>query len=56
VQREFLDHAPENSKCVVLDCKYTDTVKNVKQMNLPTEKKQRAALLQLSVAYETLVF
>jgi hypothetical protein len=30
VQREFLDRAPENSKCVVLDCEYTDAVKNMK--------------------------
>jgi hypothetical protein len=31
-------------------------VKNVKQKNLPLKKKQRAAVLQLSVAYDTLVF
>jgi hypothetical protein len=31
-------------------------VKNVKQRNLPPEKKQQAAVLQLFVASETLVF
>jgi hypothetical protein len=35
---------------------YTDAVKNMKQRNLPPEKKQCTAVLQLSVAYETLVF
>jgi hypothetical protein len=30
VQLEFVDRAPENSKCVGLDCEYTDVVKNVK--------------------------
>jgi hypothetical protein len=43
--------------CVGLDCGYIDAVKNVKQKDLPLEKKQRAAvLLQLSVASKTLVF
>jgi hypothetical protein len=56
VQREFLDRALENSMCVGLDCEYTDTVKNVKQKNLPPEKKQCAAILQLSVSSETLIF
>jgi hypothetical protein len=42
--------------CIVLDCEYTDAVKNVKQKNLPPEKKQRAAVLQLSMVLETLVF
>jgi hypothetical protein len=40
VHREFLDRAPENSKCVGLDCEYTIAVKNVKQKNLLPEKKQ----------------
>jgi hypothetical protein len=31
-------------------------VKNVKQRNLPLEKMQRADLLKLSMAFETLVF
>jgi hypothetical protein len=56
VHREFFDRALENSKCVGLDCEYTDTVKNVRQKNLPLDKKQRAAVLQLSMASETLVF
>jgi hypothetical protein len=56
VQREILNRAPENSMCFGLDCEYIDAVKNVKQKNLPPEKKQRAAVLQLSVASETLVF
>jgi hypothetical protein len=30
VHREFLDRSPEDSKCVGLDCEYTDTMKNVK--------------------------
>jgi hypothetical protein len=50
VHREFLDRAPENSKCVALDCEYTEAVKNVKQKNLSLEKRQHAAILQLSVA------
>jgi hypothetical protein len=53
VHQEFLDHAPENSKCIGLDCEYTDIVKNVRQKDLPPEKRQRAAVLQLSVASET---
>jgi hypothetical protein len=50
MQWEFLDHAPENSKCVGLDCEYTDPVRNAKQRNLPLEKKQHAVVLQLSLA------
>jgi hypothetical protein len=45
VQREFLDHALENSMCVGLDCEYTNAVKIVKQKNLPPENKQRASIL-----------
>jgi hypothetical protein len=56
MQWEFLDRALENSICVGLDYEYTNTVKNVKHKNLPSEKKQRATILQLSVASETLVF
>jgi hypothetical protein len=56
MQREFLDGAPENSKCVDLDCEYTYTVKNVKQGSLPQEKKQRNTVPQLSMAYKTLIF
>jgi hypothetical protein len=39
VQWEFLDDASENSKCVSLNCEYTDTMKNVKKRSLPPEKK-----------------
>jgi hypothetical protein len=42
--------------CVGLNCEYTDAMKNVKESSLPPEKKQRAAVLQLSMVYETLVF
>jgi hypothetical protein len=56
MQREFVDRAPKNSKCVGLDCEYTDTLNNVKHKDLPLEKKHRATILQLSVASETLVF
>jgi hypothetical protein len=56
VQWEFLDRALENFMCVGLECEYTDAVKNVKKKNLPPEKKQCAAVLQLAVALETLVF
>jgi hypothetical protein len=45
VQREFLDRAPENFMCIGLDCVYTDAVKNVKQKNLPPEKKQCADVM-----------
>jgi hypothetical protein len=39
-----------------LDVEYTNAVPNVKQRNLPLEQRQRVAILQLSVSYETLVF
>jgi hypothetical protein len=42
--------------CIGLECDYTDRVKNVKQKNLPLEKKQHASVLQFSMASETLVF
>jgi hypothetical protein len=45
LQRKFLDYVAKNSKCVYLDCECTDAVKNVKQRNLPPEKKQHAAVL-----------
>nr|XP_051222192.1 uncharacterized protein LOC127340489 [Lolium perenne] len=44
VKRDFLDAA--TTKCVGLDCEFTD----------PRTGDQRAAVLQLSVAFETLVF
>ncbi|XP_051196557.1 uncharacterized protein [Lolium perenne] len=46
VKREFLDAA--TTKCVGLDCEFTDPRK--------AGEEQRAAVLQLSVASETLVF
>jgi hypothetical protein len=56
MHRDFLDHAPEDSRCIGLDCEFTDIVKKVKQRNLPPEKRQRATVLQLFVASEILVF
>jgi hypothetical protein len=44
IKRDFLDAAP--IKCVGLDCEFTD----------PREGNQSAAVLQLSVATENLVF
>ncbi|CAM0909643.1 unnamed protein product [Alopecurus aequalis] len=55
VKELYLDAAP--IKCVGLDCEFTDRVHRRRQDYLPTEEqKQRAAVLQLSVASETLVF
>ncbi|XP_051201617.1 uncharacterized protein [Lolium perenne] len=51
VKEKFLDAAP--IKCIGLDCEFTDTVKNIR---FPLEQRHRAAVLQLSVVYETLVF
>jgi hypothetical protein len=56
VHQEFVDRASEDSKCVGLAYEYTDAVKNVRQKNFPPEKRQHAAVLQLSIASETLVF
>ncbi|XP_051197102.1 uncharacterized protein [Lolium perenne] len=46
VKRDFLDAA--TTKCVGLDCEFTDPRK--------ASEEQRAAVLQLSVASETMVF
>jgi hypothetical protein len=54
VQQEFLDDVPENLKWPRL--RVHDEGKNVNQWILPPEKKQCAAVLQLSVVYDTLVF
>jgi hypothetical protein len=51
---KFLDNAP--IMCVRLDVEYTNTVPNVKQGNLSLDQRQRAIVLQLYVAYETLIF
>jgi hypothetical protein len=56
MHRDFVDRAPEDSRCVGLDCEFTDTVKKVKQRNLPLEKRKQAAVLQLSMESEILVF
>jgi hypothetical protein len=56
VQREFLNHALNNSKCIELHYEYTDAVKNVKKRNLPPEKKQCTIVLQLFVVSGALVF
>ena len=53
VKKFFLDDAP--SKVVGLDCEFTDSVRGGDRY-LPPEQKQRAAVVQLSVASETLVF
>ena len=54
VKQEYLDAAP--IKCVGLDCEFTDPVQGVRQKHLPEDQRQRAAVLQLSVVSETLVF
>ncbi|CAM0877403.1 unnamed protein product [Alopecurus aequalis] len=54
VKQLYLDAAP--IKCVGLDFEFTDSFHRWRQDSLPTEEKQRAAVLQLSVASETLVF
>ncbi|CAM0877204.1 unnamed protein product [Alopecurus aequalis] len=54
VKKKFLDAAP--IKCVGLDCEFTDPVPSVLQRELPPDDRQRAAVLQLSMASETLVF
>ncbi|CAM0913732.1 unnamed protein product [Alopecurus aequalis] len=54
VKELYLDAAP--IKCMGLDYEFNDCVHGRRQNSLPTEQQQRAAVLQLSVAYETLVF
>jgi hypothetical protein len=39
VHWDFLDRTSEDSRCVGLDCKFNNTVKKVKQRNLPPEKR-----------------
>ena len=50
----YLDKAPV--KVVGLDCEFTDAPRNTSQHKLPDEKRQRAAVLQLAVADQVLVF
>ena len=54
MKERFLNAAP--IKCVGLDCEFTPSTKGVRQKILPPEQKQRAAILQLSVAYEIRIF
>ena len=51
VKQEFPDNTRAN--CAELNCEFTDAPKKVYQRYLPAEKKQRAAVLQLSVVNET---
>jgi hypothetical protein len=51
IYRKYYDTPP-----ILVGHQYTDAVKNVKHKNFPPEKKQRATVLQLSVASKTLVF
>ena len=53
VKKGYLDAAP--TKCVGLDCEFTDTVPG-RQKDLLAHQRQHATVLQLSVASETLVF
>jgi hypothetical protein len=53
IQEKLLDNAL--IMCVGLDVEYTDVVPYVKQRNFPLEQRKRATVLQLSIAYETLV-
>ena len=54
VKKVYLDAAP--IKGVGLDCEFTDALPGRRQRDLPVEDKQRAAVIQLSVATETLIF
>ena len=54
VKQEYLDAAP--IKCVGLDCEFTDPILGVRQKHLLADQRQRATVLQLSVASEILVF
>ena len=53
VKKEYLDAAP--IKRVGLDSEFTDPLPG-RQKNLALEDRQRAAVIQLSVATETLIF
>ena len=54
VSEDFLCDA--NIKIVGLDCEFTDKVKGIKQKLLPEDRRQRAAVLQLCVANEIILF
>jgi hypothetical protein len=53
VKQKYLDSAP--TKCVDMDCKFTIT-KPGSQKHLPLQQRQRAAVLQLCVAREVVIF
>ena len=54
VSEDFLCDA--SAKIVGLDCEFTDKVKGTKQKLLPEDKRQRAAVLQLCVANDIILF
>ncbi|XP_051230166.1 uncharacterized protein [Lolium perenne] len=54
VSEDFLCDA--SAKIVGLDCEFTDKVKGIKQKLLPEDKRQRAAVLQLCVANDIILF
>ncbi|XP_051190989.2 uncharacterized protein [Lolium perenne] len=54
VSEDFLCDA--SAKIVGLDCEFTDKVKVIKQKLLPEDKRQRAAVLQLCVANDIILF
>jgi hypothetical protein len=54
ISEDFLCDA--SAKIVGLDCEFTDKVKGIKQKLLPEDKRQRAAVLQLCVANDIILF
>lgn len=54
VSEDFLCDA--RPKIVGLDCEFTDKVKGIKQKHLPEDRRQRAAVLQLCVANDIILF
>nr|XP_051220932.1 uncharacterized protein LOC127339074 [Lolium perenne] len=54
VSEDFLCDA--SAKIVGLDCEFTDKVKGIKQKLLLEDKRQRAAVLQLCVANNIILF
>ncbi|KAM0837395.1 hypothetical protein ACQ4PT_061691 [Festuca glaucescens] len=54
VSEDFLCDA--STKIVGLDCEFTDKVKGIKQKHLPEDRRQRAAVLQLCVANDIILF
>ena len=54
VSEDFLCDA--STKIVGLDCEFTDKVKGIKRKHLPEDRRQRAAVLQLCVANDIILF